>query len=73
VIASYTCNRLGFTSDLIDEVEADVAARTFVGQERRQRRQSAPRLLGGKHSVLPQATENIGEPLLRCAAEAGRD
>ena len=30
-----TCNRLGFTSDLIDEVKADVAARAFIAMDSR--------------------------------------
>ena len=59
-----TCNRLGFAGDLIDEVEADIPARPFIGHQRRQRRQSPPRRLGGQHSVLLQAAENVGEPLL---------
>src|SRR5215813_14761687 len=60
-----TCNRLGFTGDLIDKVEADIAAGPFVRHERRQRRQSPPRWLGGERSLLLQAAEDIGQPLLR--------
>src|SRR5262249_45461317 len=62
---AHLLNRLGFTRDLIDEIEADSAARTFVRHERRQRRQSPPRWLGGEHSLLLQAAEDIGQPLLR--------
>ena len=56
--------RLGLAGDLVDEVEADVAAR-LVGGERRQCRQSLAVLLGHGDAVLLQAAEHIGEPLLR--------
>ena len=56
--------RLGLAGDLVDEVEADVAAR-LVGGERRQCGQTPAVLLGHGDPVLLQAAEHIGEPLLR--------
>src|SRR5262249_4430771 len=55
------------TRDLIDEMKAGVATRTFVGYERRQRGQSPAGLLGCDHAILVQAAEHVGEPLLRAA------
>ena len=57
-------DRSGFPRDFVHEMEADIPARPFIGHQRRQRRQSPPRRLGGQHSVLLQAAENVGEPLL---------
>ena len=58
--------RLGLARDLIDEVEADVAARPLVGHHGRQRRQASRRLIGwSARAVLPDAAQHIGEPLLR--------
>ena len=48
-------------------MEAGVAARTFVGHERRQRGQSTAGLLGRNRAILLQAAEHVGEPLLRAA------
>jgi hypothetical protein len=60
-----SCKRLRFTRHLIDEVEADVAARTFVSHQSGQGRQSTARLLLKECSILPHAAENVGEPFLR--------
>ena len=65
MIASIPADRLGFAGHLVDEVEADVAARPLVGHHRRQRRQSLAGMLGADHAVFLQAAEHIGEPLLR--------
>ena len=51
-------------------MEADVAARPFVGHERRQRGQFAAGLIRGDRTILAQATQNIGKPLLRTAGMA---
>src|SRR5947208_5370069 len=60
-----TGDRLGFTRDLIDEMETDVAARPLIRHEWRQRGQPAPRFAGRQESVLLQSAENVGKPLLR--------
>ena len=65
MIASIPADRLGLARDLVDEVEADVAARPFIGHHCRQRRQSPAGLLGAERAVLLHAAEHVGEPLLR--------
>ena len=64
-------NRLGLARHLIDEMKPDVPARPFIGHHRGQRGQSPARLrAGGNDPVLPQAAQDIGEPLLRAAGMA---
>ena len=45
-------------------MKSDVSARTFVGYESGQTRQSLARLFLREYSILPHAAENIGQPFL---------
>jgi hypothetical protein len=65
-----TGHRPGLARDLIDEIEAGVAAWPLVGQHRGQRRQPPIRQPDGGHPVLLQAVEHIGEPLARAGGMA---
>ena len=62
-------DRFGLACNLVDEMEADVAARPLIGHHGRQRRQSPAGLfalrLRAERTVLAHAAEHVGEPFLR--------
>ena len=73
MIALDAGKRLGFARDLIDEMEADVAARALVGDHGGQRGQSAARhLIGGDHSILLQPAQAHRPAVPAHGRDAGR-